>query len=167
MRTHRRFAAHAADEGGRTEALLHELRAALAALVAGRAAPVVPHPHEGPAVLEVLAEAEAPPGEAPYLLWLKLQLDPLIDDRLPGLFLGREAYRRRHGVVAYGALFSGLARAERLLHRAWSAAVDGYEGEARQALADAAAQVDRLVAAPSSAPGAEAVAPAQERDGTC
>lgn len=139
-----------AEEGGGTEALLRRLRRAVLALREGRAAPAVGTSRSSsssgslPVMLEALVEAEAPTEEAPYLLWLKLQLDPLLEDLLPRLFAGRDAFRRRHGVVAYGALFSGLARAERLLGRAWSSAVDGYADEARQALADAAAQVERL-----------------------
>lgn len=102
-----------------------------------------------PLALEVLVEAPAPPPEeaAAYLLWLKLQLDPVLDEELPRLWACREAYRRRHGLSAFAALFGPLAQGERLLYRAWSAAVDGYAEEARSALQQAADALRRAEAA--------------------
>ncbi|MCS6913838.1 MAG: hypothetical protein RMK29_01645 [Myxococcales bacterium] len=141
----RRHPAGGGGDGDGTDqvaAILRELRAAVAALRQG-------HPlqleTEGrrPAALQALAEAEAP-QEAAYLLWLKLQLDPLLDDLLPRLFDARSALLRQHGVVTGGVFVSGLARVERLLARAWSAAVDGHAPAARAALAEAAQELEGL-----------------------
>lgn len=106
------------------------------------------HEHESrlPPALDLLSGATAPPvGEdTAYLLWLKLQLDPVLDDLFPQVMAGRESFRRRRGLGAFAALFGDLAYAERLLGRAWSASVDGYPEEARDALAAAAGRLDAV-----------------------
>ncbi|NJK88378.1 MAG: hypothetical protein HC923_02595 [Myxococcales bacterium] len=48
------------------------------------------------------------------------------------------ALSARLGVKAYARFMDGYARGERALYRAWAAAADGYSGEARRCLGDAA-----------------------------
>ncbi len=120
------------DGSGSTAALCHRLFAMVRAVLAG--VPGEAGDEDVPLPLEVLRGAQAPAEDAAYILWLKLQLDPVLDQQFPDLMATRDAFRRRHGMHAFASLFSELAQAERLLSRAWSAAVDGYAEEARQSL---------------------------------
>ncbi|HIG10333.1 MAG: hypothetical protein ABGY71_04425 [bacterium] len=65
---------------------------------------------------------------------LQVAIDPLLTGPAYRFAEGREALRRAHGTEAYIAVMEAFARAERKLNRAWSAAVDGYPGEARRSL---------------------------------
>jgi hypothetical protein len=137
-------AAAAGQQSGAREGVARMLRA-LRAVQAGRPAGAGDSSSSAslPAALDVLMTAGAPEGGAPYGLWLKLQLDPLLEEQFPALFAQgeRDAFIRQHGLSRFAAVYAGLARAERLLLRAWSAAVDGYAGEAREALGAAVAQL--------------------------
>lgn len=138
-------AAAAGQESGAREGAVRMLRA-LRAVAAGRPAGAGDSSSSAslPAALDVLLTARAPEGDEAYGLWLKLQLDPILEEEFPAIFTQgeREAFIRQHGLARFAAVYAGLARAERLLLRAWSAAVDGYAGEARASLAAAIAQME-------------------------
>ncbi len=160
LRWHRRGEADLIGDGATTQAECQRLFATVRAVQSGL--PGVPQPTGSmiPA-LDVLASASAPGEDAAYLLWLKLQLDPVLDEIFPVVMASRDAFRKRHGVPAFAHLFGELAYAERLLCRVWSAAVDGYADEARDSLAAAVAQLaeaERALPAASS-PDAGAVEP--------
>jgi len=76
-----------------------------------------------------LAEIEA--GE------LQRALDPLLAGPAYAFLEGREALRARGGIALYAAVMAPFSSAERKLHRAWSAAVDGAVEEARDCVAAA------------------------------
>lgn len=144
LRWHQQRAEQGADNGAtvgpRILALLHALRQVARGVAA---APTDSRSSQSlPAALDVLASAEAPSDDSGYLLWLKLQLDPLVEERFPEIMAARDGFRRRHGLPAFVDVYGGLARAERLLLRSWSAAVDGYADEARTALAQALSQME-------------------------
>jgi hypothetical protein len=141
FRRHQRVR-HGEAAADATLAVFARLREAVEAVREGRPAGLAALSSAAtPLPLEVLLAAPAPEEEPGYLLWLKLQLDPILDDLFPRIMDGRAAFRSRHGPKRFAQVFSGLARAERLLLRAWSAAVDGYADEARQSLQRAADQL--------------------------
>lgn len=65
---------------------------------------------------------------------LHAQLDPLLTGPAYQFLEGRETVRNVHGSKAYLRVMGPYASAERKLHRAWSAAVDGVVEEARDSL---------------------------------
>lgn len=64
-------------------------------------------------------------------------LDPILADVCQPFVDGRETLRRRFGARGFAAVMGPFAAGERWLNRAWSAAVDGYEVEARESLREA------------------------------
>lgn len=144
LRAHAAGATQAGGPGRGTRELVERLIAVVRAVQAGQHAASVGR-SEGslPPALDVLLYAGAPDDHSAYDLWLKLQLDPILEEIYPDIWATREAFRRDHGLPAFARLFGELAHAERLLCRAWSAAVDGYTNEARAALAAAGQPLQR------------------------
>lgn len=64
-------------------------------------------------------------------------LDPILAEVCQPFVDGRETLRRRFGARGFAAVMGPFAAGERWLNRAWSAAVDGYEAEARESLREA------------------------------
>ena len=62
------------------------------------------------------------------------ELDKLLLGPVYTLAEGRNSIRSAHGMRVFTAVMDPFARGERKLNRAWSAAVDGYEDEARRSL---------------------------------
>lgn len=59
-------------------------------------------------------------------------IDPIHSGSLYRIIDGRESVRASLGLAGYAHVFGPLAAGERMLNRAWSAAVDGYLEEARE-----------------------------------
>lgn len=66
------------------------------------------------------------------------QLDPLISGPAYAFVENRDTLKSSAGIRAYAAVMDPFSRGERQLARAWSAAVDGHEGESRASLLRAA-----------------------------
>jgi hypothetical protein len=91
------------------------------------------------------SKADINPYDLPALI------DRTFRDDLLAFADARESIRHAAGAGAYAAVMTPFAAAERYLNRVWSAAADGYVdeahdyiGRAREQLADALAQLERV-----------------------
>ncbi|MBN2288984.1 MAG: hypothetical protein JXQ83_06585 [Candidatus Glassbacteria bacterium] len=84
------------------------------------------------------------------------ELDPLIEGAVFDFAVNREALLARLDYGAYSRVVGDFTQAERILNRAWSAAVDSYPGEAvdmlrlaRELFEEVAALLKRYLQAPA------------------
>jgi hypothetical protein len=82
------------------------------------------------------------------------ELDPLLTGPAYEFLEGRDHIRSAHGLTAYAQVMGPWAGAERKLHRAWSAAVDGHVEEARQSVRDSLPFIEETRAAMPGGPPA-------------
>ena len=68
---------------------------------------------------------------------LRREVEPLLSGQVYDLVEGRTVVQAAYGTSTFAAIYAPLASGERYLNRCWSAAVDGYEEEARACLDDA------------------------------
>jgi hypothetical protein len=101
------------------------------------------------ALQELVADANRLAEAAPGLDadGLHAAIDPIHSGSLYRVIEGKDSAQAALGLNAYAHVFGPLASGERMLNRAWSAAVDGYVEEARDCAGRAAPHFEEALSA--------------------